>query len=173
MTKVEAGCPRNYIMVDGDEPIELDDERFQAVKDGKVLATYGPFVRFYANGDPSITMGSTTCLEKVWSYLEVQAPSWYDVSSLEIYRNGTLIDVKEIPNSDEIIKFEFSEIYDVEIRDGTPIDSWFVAIVQGTDSLSPLFTTTERPAIQLQDVVAESFWVMEMQLNTGSYYLLS
>ena len=67
-----------------------------------------------------------------------------------------MIDVKEISYSEDIIKYELTETYDVEVRDGVPIDSWFVAIVQGTDSLSPLFTTTERPAIQLQDVVAEA-----------------
>ena len=89
-TKV-SGCPRNYIMVDGDEPIELDDARFLK---GRWKGLQPMDFVFFANGNPSITMGSTTS-GKARIYRGT-SPSWYDVSSLEIYRNGTLIDVKEV-----------------------------------------------------------------------------
>ena len=45
-TSTESGCPRNYVLVDEDDPAFLDDQLVaDAVRAHRVVASYGPFVR--------------------------------------------------------------------------------------------------------------------------------
>jgi hypothetical protein len=155
-TSTEAGCPRNFVFVGEDDPMFIDDERVaQAVRDGKVIASFGPFVEFYAQNDKSLTVGSTITPSEDGSItlnIDIQAPTWISVARLEIYENGTLIDEISIPSSSETMRYSESHTY-------TPTkDSWYVAIVVGAEgsNLAPLFTNVERDAIQLQDVITSA-----------------
>ena len=155
LTGVESGCPRNYVMVDRDEPLLVEDEEIAAaIKAGHVFSTYGPFLRFYAEEDPSLTMGSTVVKTdgEITLTFEVQSPLWFDAGRLELYQNGTLIDEIDFaqPNDDTLNLDLETRTYPVDK------DSWFVVVLTGEDDISPIFTTTERPSIQLQDVVADA-----------------
>ena len=90
-TKTEAGCPRNYVQLDTDDPAEVTPAAVaQAVKEGRVVASYGPFVRVginsWANG-PGTTVQDPDDIDL---FIEVQSP-WFDVDRVELYENGTLI----------------------------------------------------------------------------------
>jgi len=150
-TTTEAGCPRNYIASNTDDPGYVDVEDLAvAIRNHNVIATYGPFIRFEVDNAPigsEIVAQGTT----VEANIEVQSPSWFDVSRVELYENGTLIEnwTIETPNVDTI---NFTTTHTL-----TPTkDSWYVVVALGEDDLSPLFTPTERPNIQLQDVVIEA-----------------
>ena len=152
-TSVEAGCPRNFVFVGEDDPLTLDDEEIaQAVRDGKVVASFGPFVELYAQNDKSLTVGSTITPDasgNVALTIDIQAPTWISVDRVEIYENGVLIEEASIPTTGETLRYSNTHTY-------TPSkDSWYVVIVVGAEGsdLSPLFTNVERDAIQLQDVI--------------------
>lgn len=149
-TSIEAGCPRNFVMVDTDDPGFLSPEEVsEAVKAGKVVASYGPFVRFYANGDERVGPGSDVSGASVDLTIEVQSPGWFDIDRVELYENGRLIeewDAGAIDNS-QVINF-------VETISVTPDkDSWYAVIALGGDDLGPVFTPVEMPPIFLEDVV--------------------
>ncbi|MES2640997.1 MAG: CehA/McbA family metallohydrolase [Myxococcota bacterium] len=147
---VEAGCPRNYVVTDTDEPAQLDEQAIaDAVRGGHVVASYGPFIRFTANetaivGDEIVDTDGTVSL-----HIEVQAPTWIPVDRVELYQNGTLIHEWEGLDPDI---YKLVQDLDVEVT----VDSWFVVVAVGDGDLSPLFTPVEMAPVQLQDVVTEA-----------------
>ncbi len=147
---VEAGCPRNYVVTDTDDPALLDEQAIaDAVRAGHVVASYGPFVRFTANetaivGDEIVDTDGTVDL-----HIEVQAPTWIPVDRVELYQNGTLIHEWEGLDPDV---YKLSEDLTVDVT----VDSWFVVIAVGDGDLGPVFTPVEMAPVQLQDVVTEA-----------------
>jgi len=152
-TTTESGCPRNYIQAETDDPAFFDEVSLaEAVREGRVITTYGPFIRFYANDIENGPGATVTGSEEVRLFIEVQSPSWFDVSQVELYENGTLVDSWAIqtPN-DSVINFEIAT--DRTITE----DAWYVVVALGTDDdLSPVFTPVEIAPIQLQDVVSDA-----------------
>ena len=148
-TKTEAGCPRNYVQVGTDDPAEITPEAVaEAVKQGRVVTSYGPFVRVgmgnWANGP------GTTVVEpgEVELFIEVQSPSWFDVDRVELYENGALIHEWNLePDHDPLLDLATRVTLTPER------DSWYVVIALGEDDLSPMFTPVDIMPIQLQDIV--------------------
>ena len=148
-TKTEAGCPRNYVQLDTDDPAEVTPAAVaQAVKEGRVVASYGPFVRVginsWANG-PGTTVQDP---DEIDLFIEVQSPSWFDVDRVELYENGTLI-------HEWMLEADHDPLVDLATRVTlTPQkDSWYVVIALGEDDLSPMFSPVDIMPIQLQDIV--------------------
>jgi hypothetical protein len=148
-TKTEAGCPRNYVQAPTDEPGLLDATSIaDAVREGRVVASYGPFIRFSANAWAN-GPGSTVVDDgQVSLYIEVQSPGWFNVDRVELYENGTLIHEWEIeaPNVD-VVNLA------TEILVTPNKDSWYVVIALGDDDMAPVFTPVDLMPIQLQDIV--------------------
>ncbi len=148
---IEAGCPRNYVAIDTDDPASIDPQAMaDAVREGRVVATYGPFVRFWAN-DAEHGVGSelTDADGTVDLHVEVHAPTWMAVDRVELYQNGGLIH--------EWTTFEADT---ARLVADHPValdrDSWFVVVAVGDDDLSPVFNPVEMPPVELQDVVTEA-----------------
>jgi hypothetical protein len=148
-TSTEAGCPRNYVQLGTDDPAEVTPGAVaKAVKKGRVVASYGPFVRFgvnnWANGPGSTVVDSGA----VDLFIEVQTPSWFGVDRVELYENGTLIyDWTLQDGHDALVDLATS------VRITPDQDSWYVVIAMGEDDLSPMFTPVDIMPIQLQDIV--------------------
>lgn len=156
-TSIEAGCPRNFVMVNGDSPLTVDDDEIAlAVKEGRVVASYGPFVEFYANGDPNLGVGSEITGDSIDFTIRVQSPTWFNVDRVELYENGSLIEEIEVesPNID-ILNLETT------LTVQPTKDSWYVVIAMGNDDLSPVFTAVEIPPVQLQDVITDALGDVE------------
>ncbi|MCO4743579.1 MAG: CehA/McbA family metallohydrolase [Proteobacteria bacterium] len=149
-TSTESGCPRSYILSDTDTPALIDDQAIaDAVRNHKVVASYGPFVRFWANegeiGDQISTEGGA-----VEFTIEVQAPTWIGVDRVEFYENGTL--VEEFPVDPAVDSMRFLETFEREVAE----DAWFTVIVTGESDLAPLFSPVEIPYVPLEEVVTEA-----------------
>ncbi len=149
---IEAGCPRNYVMVGEDDPASLDEQAVaDAVRAGKVVASYGPFVRAWINapengiGSELVDMDGSVELS-----VEVQAPSWVPVDRVEVYQNGALVHAWEDLTGGDTLRLDQSVTLPVDR------DSWFVVIAVGNGDLSPVFTPVEMPPVELQDVVTEA-----------------
>ncbi len=152
-TSVEAGCPRNFILSDTDDPALLDDQAVaDAVKAHQVVASYGPFVQFTADngGGPQPIGSELTGIGPVELLIDVQAPSWIAVDRLEIYENGTLIQEVALDEAGAVDKGRYKLTVTPER------DSWYVVIAMGDDDLGPLFTPVEIPYVELQVVVSEA-----------------
>lgn len=148
-TKTEAGCPRNYVAIGTDDPAEISPaDVAEAVREGRVVASYGPFIRF---GIDTWENGPGTTVEadgEITLNIEVQSPSWFEVDRVELYENGTLIQDWELEdNHDPLIDLAIQVLHTPEQ------DSWYVVIALGEDDLSPLFTPVDIMPIQLQDIV--------------------
>jgi len=155
-TSVEAGCPRNWVQVPTDDPAFVTgDDVADAVRNHRVVLSYGPFISLFAEGDQPI--GSEISVDDgvVTLDIEVRSPSWFDVDRVELYENGALIQSWAVttPNVDTV---NFLESVDIPGED----DAWYVVIALGNDGLEPLFTPVDIPPIQLQDVVGEAITVV-------------
>jgi len=153
-TSTEAGCPRNFVMSTSDEPAFLDDQEIaDSVRAHHVVASYGPFVQMWVDGhvigDEFTPTGATVNLQ-----VQVQAPTWVDVSRAELYRNGTLIHEWTRESGDvqdgDVVRLETSLELPV---DG---DTWYAVIVVGDEGLGPVFTPVEIPYLDLQEIVVEA-----------------
>jgi len=147
---IEAGCPRNYVMSSTDQPALIDDQEIaDAVREHRVVASYGPFVEFWINGEP---IGSEVRADGVVeAEIQVQAPSWIDVDRVELYENGTLIQEWDVP-ADNPTNLRFAEVFELSPSK----DSWYVVIVNGNDPMAPVFTPVEIPYIPLDEVVIDA-----------------
>ncbi|MEZ4321114.1 MAG: CehA/McbA family metallohydrolase [Myxococcota bacterium] len=148
-TGVESGCPRNFVMAETDDPAFLDDQAIaDAVKEHRVIASYGPFVRLWANGEPIGSEIVTT--GEVQLEIDVQAPTWMGVDRVELYENGTLIREWSVEDAPVVERFQATHTV-------TPAqDSWYVVAVAADDDMQPVFTPVEMPYIELQTVVTEA-----------------
>lgn len=163
-TGTEAGCPRNFVQVGHDDPASLTaDAVAEAVREGRVVASYGPFIRVGVN-DWSNGPGSTVeDADEIAIHITVQSPSWFGVDRVELYENGTLIHEWALTGDDPLMDL-------AETLHHTPAqDSWYVVIALGDDDLSPMFTPVDIKPIQLQDIIDGA--IAEIEL--GSFDLSS
>lgn len=156
-TKVESGCPRNYVVSDVDDP-ELIDERdvTMAVREHRVVASYGPLIRMSINEagigeDISITGSGTLAIE-------VQAPRWMRVDRVEVYENGRMI--REF-TGDEMSPNAVVKL-DTELAITPEVDAWFVVVALGDDDLGPVFTSVDLPALELNEIVVGALGELEL-----------
>ncbi len=151
-TSIEAGCPRNFVQSEVDDPGFLrPDDIARAVREGRVVASYGPFVRFSIDGAEN-GPGSTVVNDgEIELSIEVQSPTWFDVSRVELYENGVLIEEFSIPTpNDGVLNLAQT------VRRSPTRDAWYVVIALGEGELGPVFTPVDIPPIQLQDVVTDA-----------------
>ena len=163
-TGTEAGCPRNFVQLGLDDPEAITPEAVaEAVREGRVVASYGPFIRAAIN-DWSNGPGSTVeDPDDVQIHISVESPGWFDVDRVELYENGTLIHEWELDGDDPLLDLATTVNHTPES------DAWYVIIAMGSDDLSPLFTPVDIMPIQLQDVIDGA--ISEIEL--GSFDLSS
>jgi hypothetical protein len=154
-TSTEAGCPRNYIASTTDDPAFIDEQEIaDAVRDHRVVATFGPFVQIWVDGHPIgdevVPADATVDLQ-----VEVQAPTWMDLDRVEIYQNGTLIHVFEVDVEGD--PYRLDETLEITLSE----DAWFVAIAMGDEDLAPVFTPVEVPYLPLDEVVMDALSAVE------------
>ena len=139
-----AGIPRNYIYTGNDDASNIDPAVVvNAIREGRMSTTTGPFLRMTANGHP---MGSTISISEpiVDIHLDVQAASWIDLDTVRIIQNGDEV---------ALIQSEFGRVgvthFRPRIRIASPRDCWIVAIASGDEDMSPYLLDKSRPIYPL------------------------
>ena len=154
-TTTESGCPRNYVMALTDDPAFLDDQAVaDAVKNHRVVASYGPFIEMWVD-DHSIGDEFQPEDSEVEIMLEIQSPGWIGVDRLELYQNGTLIQEWELDPVDG--PMHLLESTTVNLTQ----DSWFALAAMGSGDLAPVFTPVEIPYLELQVIITEALGGLE------------
>ena len=151
--KTPSGQPRTWIACSTDDPAYIDPgEIADMLRAHRAVLSYGPFIRFEANGQP---IGSEIAANgPVELFIEVQSPGWFDVDQVELYENGTLIQVIPVDSHDATVNLSTTVTVD-------PVDdAWYAVIALGDDDLEPVFPTLERDNLQFQDVVTEALGSM-------------
>jgi hypothetical protein len=134
-----AGIPRNFVHVGYDDASNINPaDVTNAIRNGYMFTTTGPFLRMTANGHP---MGSTISVHDATLdiHIDAQAASWIDLDTVKIIQNG-----------DEVAKVTIeSEIDGVthirpRLRIDIPRDCWVVAIAQGDEAMTPYVDEDDR-----------------------------
>ncbi len=139
-----AGIPRNYVFTENDDASKIDPAVVnQAIRDGNLFTTTGPFLRMTANGQP---LGSTVSLKhpQIDIQLDAQVASWIDLDSIAIIQNG-----------EEVANFGFEGKRDgpLHVRPraliNAPRDCWIIAIAKGDEPMKPYVLHDKRDATPL------------------------
>jgi hypothetical protein len=148
-TRVESsGWPRNFVYVGHDDPAELAvSELVDALHQGRNTVSFGPFVTLSALGADGVIaeIGDTVAPDdegNVTITVRVQAPTWVTFDRVVIYDGGTGTEVAGgdvVPERVSTGEAEGADRYDFSLEHvATPEeDTWFIAIVSGSESLFP------------------------------------
>ncbi|MBI5489368.1 MAG: CehA/McbA family metallohydrolase [Deltaproteobacteria bacterium] len=160
ITSLETGCARNFVYVGSDDPAAVDiRDVVRAIKAGRVVASYGPFVELFVNDH---RIGDTVALGagggSVHVEAQVQWATWFDVDRVEVYRSGELVQSLELSASQRS-----QGRAEVSFDDAVPggLDAWYVAIAMGAGpdarTLAPVYTANRHPYLGFTQVVATTF----------------
>jgi hypothetical protein len=167
----EMGHLRNYFRGLGDDPRAVDlPSLVAAFREGRGFATYGPFVELTVDG---VGPGGTAAMagrKSVPLRVRVQSPSWFDVSRVELYRNGRLERVWDADATDTALRLAVPNTGIVNLDatfDVSPDrDSWYLAYAMGVKgrSLAPVYGSSELPPVYLGDLFSAIFGTLPISL---------
>ena len=171
-TQTEAGCPRNFIRLSAESPRGVDRrELVQRIQQGQVVASYGPFVQLWIDGQEIGSLVDARGKASVELRVRVQSPLWFDVDRVEIYRSGHLVHVLTAAG-DELDPASTVDVsglqlpnrrvvnLDATITEPAPgSDAWYVVIAMGLNGrdLSPVYAEHPYLKLQIGDILSRSF----------------
>jgi hypothetical protein len=138
VTYHEAGVPRNFVRVADDTPAAFDARAFvDAVRRGRVVVSSGPFVRLNVGaaevGDEALPG------EDVEVHVQVSAPPWVDVASVEIVDRGEIVKTwRPAPTRDPVR-------LDASTRMALRSGDWIIAIARGKKPMTFLHRSGALP----------------------------
>ena len=150
---------------------EFIDERevAAAIKEHRVVPSYGPLIRFAIDGqgvgsDVAATGGSATAT------VNIQAPRWMQVDRVEVYENGRMI--REFVGSeldvDGVVKLDAEFVLSPTDENGLAQDAWYVVIALGEDDLAPVFTPVDIPKLELNEIVVGALGELDLGALSGA-----
>ncbi len=167
----EIGSIRNFVRSDTDDPVAVTLPKLaQAILAGRSYISYGPVVDFSIDGKGP---GETAVLgqrNSVKLSLRVQSADWFDVSRVEVLRNGRmeyLFDSKaEDPAFRIAVPNEGIVNVDAELDVAPGEDSWYVVIAMGVEgrTMAPVYGSLELPPVYLGDLFQSVFGSLPIAL---------
>lgn len=128
-----AGYPRTYVRVPDDEVGAVDpSDVARAVLAGHVQVSNGIFLALAVNGTAG--PGETVTGRRATISLEARAPSWVDVSGVELWVNGVLTDTAPARAHQKPPK---NILWHTELD--LDRDSWIVVVARGERPMSAVF----------------------------------
>jgi len=152
----DVGYQRNFLRVGKEDPAQLAaGDYLQAVLDERCVVSNGPFIQVWSGSDE--VMGHMELVDapdgEAVLHVMVSAATWIDVSSLEVYANGRPLvleamgdDLAQVagPMDADALSWPIASPGDEVIRLDADIhlfpdqDTWYVFLVRGEGSLSPV-----------------------------------
>jgi Carboxypeptidase regulatory-like domain len=136
------GYPRNYLKLGFDDPrMATGDKLVDAISKQQVVVSNGPFVTLNAMGRGEVQTSTDI-------RVKVQAPSWIDTATIEVYGNGRPVGLVKngasyVEDAAGVLQAPIDVTQNVVRLDGTITvkparDSWYVVLVRGGGNLSPV-----------------------------------
>jgi hypothetical protein len=129
------GHPRNLIHVGADEPADFTAaDVAAAVRALRVVVTTGPFLRAgLIDGAGAVSLPGDLVTDtdgEVALHVTVQAPTWVGVDTIEVYRDGALVETVPVAAPEDgtpppVVRYEATHTYEATA------DAWFTVIVRG------------------------------------------
>lgn len=99
------GYARTMVRSASDDPASLDDAAiWRAIREGRAVATNGPFLEVTASGGGATAEIGDTLIaapgDPVSLDVQVQAPTWIDVGRIVIYENGGILTTRDLTEAD-------------------------------------------------------------------------
>ena len=166
---IEAGMPRNYVASMEDLPAYLDNQKIsRAVRDKRVVSTYGPFVRFTINGQEiGSTVKTAAAGESVNLHVTVQSPLWFDVHRLELYANGRLVEAIDgcdlNPGQEGVTCFALPNTQVVNLNRTfklkPQVDTWYAVVALGVrgKTMGPVYSSLVSTRFGMVEVTGSLF----------------
>jgi hypothetical protein len=131
LTGQEVGYPRNYILLDSTSASRDVDAVVDALAQGRVVVTNGPFIEFTLEGK---AVGSRVASARglVDGHIRVTAPSWVDVRRVTVYANGVEEAVFMVSGRERTVRFD--EDFDLHLKRS----SFVMVTVEGEAPLDPV-----------------------------------
>lgn len=121
--------PRSYVWAGEDDIAEFDGEAFaQAINDGRLLGTTGPFVTVSVENASAETAGLGEVLatngEAVTATLDIQLATWMTIDTVDVYMNITRLSAEarstsnRRPEATQSVPIAWSESTLVDVAEG-------------------------------------------------------
>ena len=127
------GYPRTCLQMGTDDVDEVRSMGPEAVRDvvrsGAFVVSGGLYLDAWARGDlgPGSTVSGAAATESV--RVRIQAASWIDVDTLEVWVDGVLAETIPVPASTDVVRFD--EMVDVS-------GAWVVFHAKGDETMDPV-----------------------------------
>lgn len=171
LANYEIGSLRNYVRYKDDDPVAIDSRSLiSAYRQGRSFATYGPFIDFTIDGKGPGEIASMNGRNSLKMKLRVQSPLWYDVSRVEVYRNGNLEYIFDADANKPEFKIDVPntkiENVNVEFEISPKEDSWYIVMAMGIKgrAMNPVYGSNELPPIYLGDLFVGVFGSLPIPL---------
>jgi len=129
----EVGYPRTYVLLGLDAPELVTPAAVaEAVRSGHAVVSGGAFLSVTVDDQQAV--GETVAVQAGVPralHVRVQAPSWVDLSRLEVFVGGELVRTIELSGTDPV---RFDDDVEVSVDD----DGWVVFAASGDTPLDPL-----------------------------------
>jgi hypothetical protein len=148
------GTPRNVLLPRGEGTPWTEAEVAGAVREGRVVVTTGPLVRFRVVGaEPGGTVSSLP--GGVTAHVSVWAASWVDVRRITLYVNGEIEARFPVPPGGGALRFD--ERIEIPLRSS----AFLLVGVEGDRPLDPVVPPKEglRPEPWTPFAVTNPIWV--------------
>lgn len=139
-TTSECGYPRNMVMLGTNDPNKFTmKELSTTIKAQKVVVSGGAMIQFSASPDGNASsgkgLGETLTLtgDTVHLHVKVEASPWVHINKLQLIANGKVVETKDIPQKEGAV-VRLDEVF----QHKPDKDSWYLVMVTGTKSLSPV-----------------------------------
>jgi hypothetical protein len=144
----ECGYPRVFLGVGTDDPAAVTDATIlDVVKHRRdVLVTNGPYFTLRAKGASAIGRHFAGSVDVE---LVVQAAPWVDVTKLQLYQDGRLVDTAPIARTSDVVR-ERRTLHLTK-------PGYYVVVVRGDASLAPVVPADLVPVTPI--AVANPIWV--------------
>jgi hypothetical protein len=171
LANFELGCLRNYVRSDTDSPVAVSLLALeQEMAQGHSFLTYGPFVELTVDGKgpgETVEMGGRKSVEL---RVRVQAADWFDVSRVELLRNGRIEEAWDVDAQEDGQRLEVPHdgvvVLDAALDVSPAEDSWYVAVVAGLAgrTMQPVYGSLELPPVYLGDLFQAVFGSLPISL---------
>ncbi|MCC6159181.1 MAG: PHP domain-containing protein [Deltaproteobacteria bacterium] len=160
-SSTELGKCRTYVASTTDAPEFVDpDEFITNLKNGRTVATCGPFVETWVNGR---TMGSDVYDGdgEIELRIKAQAPQWMSLDRLEIYGNGVLIGEIGRDATDHFLGCRTQGLdiapvnravrFDDKLTCEVERDTFINVIAVGYEGMTPMSNPVDGPTVEITD----------------------